>query len=78
MILLISEYAFNFEIRVGEDGNDIGKNEICHKQIVKVSTRVTSFTCPPTIFGDWVSVNKSSNDPDNELLLLYEVKVFGK
>ena len=68
-------YSFNFEIRVGED-EEIGNNPICFKQIPRMSIRLTNFTCSPNLFGDWVSINKSSNDPGNKNLLLREVRVF--
>ena len=73
-----TEYTFNFEIRVGEDGDDIGNNEICHKQINKVRERFTTIICSTEIFGDWVSINKTSDVPDLEFLALYEIKVYGK
>ena len=70
-------YSYNFEIRVGED-EDFGNNPICFKQITQLDSRSNNFTCSPVLFGDWISINKSSNDPADENLVLREVRVFSE
>ena len=64
----------NFEIRVGLDDEDIGNNNLCYKQSNSVATGATvMFICGHTLYGDWVSVNKS----DHAYLQLCELRVFG-
>ena len=69
-------YSYNFEVRVGED-EDIGNNPICFKQVPQMNTMRNNFTCSPILFGDWVSINKSSVDPKNNLQMR-EVRVFSE
>ena len=66
----------NFEIRVGTDGDDFGNNPICYEQQSSVSQGVTeTFQCSQKLYGNWVSVNKSSMD-EMDLLQLREVQVY--
>ena len=60
------------EIRVGEDGAYLENNRICLGQIDLRATGAANITCLQTLFGDWISVEKSSS-----LLSLGEVRVFG-
>ena len=77
MVCNFTDYMVNFEIRVGEDGTEIGNNKICSKQIEKTSS--ANFTCSPVLLGDWVSINKSSTHSENlERLVLNEVRVFSE
>ena len=67
----------NFEIRVGES-DDIGSNEICHKQLNIMDFVQENITCSRQIYGDWVSINKTHNGVyDQEFITLPEVRVFG-
>ena len=51
----------NFEIRVGNDGQDIGSNAVCFKQLEPMEPGVAkNFTCSSAILGCWISVNKST------------------
>ena len=78
-ILNITDYCFNFEIRVGEDGENIGNNNIFAHQYEEMSNAWKKFTCSPVIFGDWVSINKSSSyHGDERRLALNEVRVFSE
>ena len=68
----------NFEIRVGNDGEEIGNNAICHKQLEAMELGATkSFTCSPEKFGSWISINKSDDDPEMVFLHFQEVRVYG-
>ena len=67
----------NFEIRVGNDGVEIGNNAICHKQLDSVESGVTkNFTCYPSRFGRWISVNKSETSHGMYALHFHEVRVY--
>ena len=67
-----------FEIRVGLDDEDIGNNELCYKQFNPVVTGASvMFICDHTLYGDWVSVNKTEESPGNVNLQLREVRMFG-
>ena len=67
----------NFEIRVGNDGQEIGNNTICYKQLNPMEPGVTrNFTCSPKIFGSWISINKSHTVPDLAMLQLREIRVY--
>ena len=68
----------NFEIRVGNDGEQIGNNAICYKQSESVMPGVTrNFMCSSRIFGSWISINKSDTKQDMVHLQLREVRVYG-
>ena len=68
----------NFEIRVGQDAVDLGRNAICYKQVPAVPDGATVNTiCTQELFGSWVSVNKSATQAQSEHLQLREVRVFG-
>ena len=72
-------YGFNYDVRVGENGEDIGNNEICARVYEEIVASSVNFTCPPALFGDWVSINKSSSNIDQyERLIIFEVQVFSK
>ena len=67
----------NFEIRVGNDGSDLGNNPICYKQWPAIPTgAMRIFQCTRPRYGVWVSVNKTNTAPDLELLSLREVRVY--
>ena len=67
--------GYNFAIRVGEDGDEIGNNKICTKLLDYIESPTANFTCSPALFGDWISINKSNTDNTTQLLLLYEVYI---
>ena len=71
----IIETLRKFEIRVGVDSEDLGNNPVCHKQLSSVPVSVT-FACTVALYGNWVSVNKSSMD-NTDLLQLREVRAYG-
>ena len=67
----------NFEIRVGADSEDLGNNPICYEQQSSVPEGATkNFSCTRELYGNWVSVNKSSID-ETDLVQLREVRVYG-
>ena len=73
----ITDYMFNFEIRVGEDGAEISNNKLCFKHIGNISS--ANFTCSPDLYGNWVSINKSSTYHGTlERMVLYELRVFSE
>ena len=54
----------NFEIRVGNDGDEIGNNGICYKQLEPMAPGITKNSyCPRWSFGSWISSNKSHSQP---------------
>ena len=68
----------NFEIRVGLYNGDLGNNELCYKQFNSVAAGATiMFKCDHTLYGDWVSVNKSDDIYSLVHLQLCELRVFG-
>ena len=69
--------GYNLEIRVGEDGERVGSNKICAKHIELMKNDFANFTCSSAIFGDVISINKSSTNVDYHLSLV-EVRVFSK
>ena len=70
-------YVYDFEIRVGEDDDDLGNNPICYKQFDPMATGTERFTClQELLLGDWVSINKTANSGYWNLKLR-EVRVFG-
>ena len=71
-------YGFSFEIRVGEDGERIGHNKICAKQVELMMDDSANFTCSPALLGDFISINKSLTNVDDYHLALVEVRVFSK
>ena len=63
---------------MGLDDEDIGNNELCYKQFNPVATGATVvFICDHTLYGDWVSVNKTDESPGYDHLQLCEVRIFG-
>ena len=70
--------GLNFEIRVGEDGVRIGNNKMCAKQVELMMDYSANFICSPALFGDFISINKSSTNGDDHHLGLVEVRVFRK
>ena len=67
----------NFEIRVGQDPLDIGRNAICYKQVQPVPDGATQdFRCVNALYGSWVSVNKSETERGFQFLQLRELRVF--
>ena len=68
----------NFEIRVGNDGQDIGNNAVCFKQLEPMDPGVAkNFTCSSAILGSWISVNKSTNERETNALHFREIRVHG-
>ena len=68
--------AHNFEIRVG-GSEDLGYNEICHKQFDFMDTLHTTINCSRPLFGDWVSINSTDTEVALEFLAFIEFRVFG-
>ena len=67
----------NFEIRVGNDGENIGNNAVCYKQFASMGSGITkNFTCIHELFGSWISINKSSSKPRMVHLHVREVRVY--
>ena len=79
MLILFSGWRLrNFEVRVGQDGVDIGQKAICYKQVPAVADGATvNILCVQDLFGSWVSVNKSDTQAQSEHLQLRELQVFG-
>ena len=79
LILIILGYRLrNFEVRVGQDGIDIGNNALCYKQLEPMPDGATvDFQCPRPLLGTWVSVNKTDTASYDNPLQLKEVRVFG-
>ena len=68
---------YNFEIRVGLDGTDLGNNAVCYKQLESMADGATvKFRCHEKLYGSWVSVNKTASVPDGVFLQLLEVRVY--
>ena len=62
---------------MGADSEDLGNNPVCHERQSSVPESVTkTFACTKELYGNWVSVNKSSMD-ETDLLQLREVRVYG-
>ena len=72
----IAAFNYNFEIRVGRDGVDIGQNQLCYKQVPLMAVGEASFPCLQNIFGEWISFNKSTTDSSPENLVIQEMHVF--
>ena len=72
-----TDHNFNMEIRVGEDGQYLGNNKICLELIDFRDSVVANITCLQALFGDWISINKSSSNTRAENLYFQEVHVFG-
>ena len=68
---------FNLTIRVGEDGEEIEKNAICADQIDLTASGAAIITCFQILFGDWISISKSSSNVPFDYMVLEEVRVFG-
>ena len=68
---------FNLAIRVGQDGEEIENNAICADQIDLTVSGSAIITCSQVLFGDWISIIKSSSDVPNDYMALQEVRVFG-
>ena len=63
---------------MGLDDKIIVNNKLCHKHFDAVATGATvMFICDHTLYGDWVSVNKSDNSTEHAYLQLCELRVFG-
>ena len=76
---IYTDYGFNYDVRVGENGEDIGNNDICARVYEGIVSYTVNCTCSPALYGDWVSINKSSNYVnDCERLIFFEVRVFSK
>ena len=69
-------WLYNFEIRVG-GSEELGDNDICHKQFEVVDSVLTNITCSPELYGDWVSINKTEILPAKAALALIEIQIFG-
>ena len=68
----------NFEIRVGQNAVDLGRNAICYKQVPTMADGATqNFICMQERYGNWVSVNKSDTTSNYVHLQLRELRVFG-
>ena len=70
------DFNFNLEIRVGEDGNELGNNKICLGDIEFIGSKAANLTCLQAVFGDWVSINKSAPSNSYHSLVFDEVHVF--
>ena len=67
----------NCEIRVGLDESDIGNNAVCVLWLEEMGPMVSKrFSCIPNLYGNWISVNKTT-PVGPEILQLQEVQVFG-
>ena len=78
IILRIGQRLRNFEIRIGMDRDEIGKNAICYKQSESMEPDVVrNFTCYRELFGNWVSINKTEPEVWFRPLHFREVRVFG-
>ena len=76
----ISGYRLrNFEIRVGQDGAEIGNNAVCYEQLESMPNGATEdLKCHRPLYGNWVSVNKTDMVANNDRILQFlEVRVFG-
>ena len=68
----------NCEIRVGLDESDIGNNAVCVLWLEEMGPMVSKrFSCIPNLYGNWISVNKTTPPVGAEILQLQEVQVFG-
>ena len=65
------------EIRVGQDGERLGNNQICAEELDLTVSGAANIACLRPLFGDWISVNKSSTLHEYYHLVLAEVRVFG-
>ena len=65
----------NVEIRVG-NSDDLGDNEICHKQFDFMDSPQANITCSRDLYGDWVSGNSTATGLASDVLALKEVRVF--
>ena len=74
---LLEEFNYNFEIRVGNNGTEIGNNPICYKQFEVMTFGAVNFSCSQNVFGAWVSINKSSTNVFTECLVIQEVRIYG-
>ena len=73
----VTAYVYDFEIRVGDDEDDLGNNPVCYKQFDPMATGTQCFPCSQALLlGDWVSINKTANSGYWNLKLR-EVRVFG-
>ena len=72
----LTAYNFNLEIRVGRAGEELGKNKICAVHHDFRGSNVANITCLQPLFGDWISINKSSSNIDYYQLVLVEISVF--
>ena len=43
--MLLTDRVYDFEIRVGDDGSDLGNNKICYKQFEPMATGTQRFQC---------------------------------
>ena len=69
--------AYNFEIRVG-GSEDLGNNDICHKQFYFMDSLNTTIKCSRPLLGNWVSINSTDTEFAYEYLGFREVRVFGR
>ena len=70
------DFNFNLEIRVWEDGIELGNNKICLGDIELIGSKAANLTCLQAVFGDWVSINKSAPSNSYHSLVFDEVHVF--
>ena len=72
--LSLIAYNFNLEIRVGGECEHLGNGKICF-----TASDGANSTCLQAVFGDWISINKSTPDSSNNDydLILCEIHVFG-
>ena len=68
---------YNFEIRVGQN-EELGNNDVCHKQLDFMDSLQANITCPRELYGDWVSINSTDTESEDEILSFIEVRVFGR
>ena len=64
------------EIRVGEDGKELGNNQICFEHIDFMNSNLANITCLRALFGDWIRINKSAPNVLYHKLVFNEIRVF--
>ena len=69
-------WMYNFEIRVGKS-DELGNNDICHKQIDCMDSVQANITCSRELYGNWVSINSTLTESGVSRMAFTEVRVFG-
>ena len=68
-------WVAKFEIRVCKC-DDIGNNEICHKQFDFMDIVQANITCSLQMHGDWVTISKTDTDFTSHHLVLTNAQAF--